>query len=69
MKKIAFIENGVVGVVLNTDESLHNFFLHGERVELSGSTESVTAGWSYSGGLFREPEQTLPDTSYTPSQD
>lgn len=55
MKKIAFIKDGIVGVVLNTDESLSDSFLNSEiRLDVTDNID-VSQGWSYSDGVFLAP--------------
>jgi hypothetical protein len=55
MKKIAFIKDGIVGLVLNTDESLSDSFLNSDaRLDVTDNAD-VSEGWSYSDGVFTAP--------------
>jgi hypothetical protein len=56
MKKVAFIKDGIVGIVLNTDESLSDHFLNSDvRLDVTDNAE-VLQGWSYANGTFTAPE-------------
>jgi hypothetical protein len=56
MKKIAFIKDGIVEVVLNTDELLSDSFLNSEiRLDVTDNTE-VSEGYLYANGTFTAPE-------------
>jgi hypothetical protein len=55
MKKIAFVKNGIVGVVLNTDDELHDCFLNSDlRIDISEHSEKINTGWFYNNGRFTE---------------
>ena len=56
MKKIAFVKDGIVGVVLNTDESLSDLFLNSDiRLDVTNNAD-VSQGWLYADGTFTAPE-------------
>jgi hypothetical protein len=55
MKKIAFIKDGVVGVALNTDDSLQSYFLTPDHVIEVTFKPDVEAGWTYDAGVFTAP--------------
>lgn len=64
MKKIAFVKDGIVGVVLNTDESLHDYFLNSDlRIDISDNLEDINPGWFYNNGVFEAPVKPEPDLS------
>jgi len=61
MKKIAFIKDGIVGLVLNTDESLSDSFLNSDtRLDVTDNA-AVEQGWSYTDGVFSAPVVETPD--------
>ena len=70
MKKIAFVKDGIVGVVLNTDESLHDYFLNSDlRIDVSEESDAINSGWFYNNGAFTAPVAPATDINHTPSQD
>lgn len=63
MKKIAFIKNGEVALVLNTDESLFDIFMNPDtKVDVSDNAD-INVGWTYDGTSFIAPEVIQPNDS------
>ena len=56
MKKIAFIKNGEVALVFNTDESLFDIFMNSDaKLDVTDNAD-VNTGWNYDGTNFSAPE-------------
>jgi hypothetical protein len=56
MKKIAFIKNGEVALVFNTDESLFDIFMNSDaKLDVTDNAD-VNTGWKYDGTNFSAPE-------------
>ena len=70
MKKIAFVKDGIVGVVLNTDEPLHDYFLNSDlRIDISNNSEQINTGWFYNNGRFEAPAEPEVDPNFVPKQE
>jgi hypothetical protein len=56
MKRIAFIKDGVVLLVLNCDPKLYNAILTADAARaVTDEDPTLTTGWSYDGTEFAAP--------------
>jgi hypothetical protein len=56
MKRIAFIKDGVVLLVLNCDPKLYDAILTADSASAATDEDpAITAGWSYDGTEFAAP--------------
>jgi len=56
MKRVAFIKNNTVNLVLNTDENIADFIVSGDQIVDLEGYPYVDVDWNYNNQIFSAPQ-------------